>query len=280
MLLSSARLWSLWDMKEILAEGVLSAAAHVERLAVLLKEWETPTPPENMNMDAEVPRDLRRMIAETYDKIAEAADAIGAPITKIAAIRAKKKLLARGKKMLVKDLTPINTEVRSRLQDELGETRFYCLSASCAGYYSPEEPLFGSIVEARLSRAADDISEAGKCFATGRYTASIFHIMRALEAALQEAGTLLGLRKVEIAWGPLLSAVHAKIEVMPKGQARDDWSEIQANLYHVKQAWRNDTMHPKATYTEEEAREVFDAMKAFMRQLASKLPPTVEELMG
>ena len=67
---------------------------------------------------------------------------------------------------------------------------------------------------------------------------------------------------------------------MEKGDARDNWSQVHANLYHVKQAWRNDTMHPKATYTEEEAREVFDAMKAFMRHLATMLPPSVEELIG
>jgi hypothetical protein len=39
-------------------------------------------------------------------------------------------------------------------------------------------------------------------------------------------------------------------------------------------------MHPKATYTEEEAREVFEAMKAFMRKLASLLPTDLAEIMA
>ena len=37
----------------------------------------------------------------------------------------------------------------------------------------------------------------------------------------------------------------------------------------MKLAWRNEVMHPKQTYTEEEALEVFAASKAFMRELAS-----------
>jgi hypothetical protein len=39
-------------------------------------------------------------------------------------------------------------------------------------------------------------------------------------------------------------------------------------------------MHPKATYTEEEAREVFDATKSFMRHLASMLSPSLDEMIG
>jgi uncharacterized protein YwgA len=79
-------------------------------------------------------------------------------------------------------------------------------------------------------------------------------------------------------WGILLSEINKKIESMPKGAEKNNWSQVHANLYHVKQAWRNETMHPKATYTEEEAREVFDAMKAFSRHLASMRPAGVEEV--
>ena len=37
------------------------------------------------------------------------------------------------------------------------------------------------------------------------------------------------------------------------------YSAIHANLYHVKIAWRNETMHPKATYDEGEALNVINA---------------------
>jgi hypothetical protein len=104
--------------------------------------------------------------------------------------------------------------------------------------------------------------------------------MRAMEAAVQRLSAELGIRNINREWGKLLSDIGGKIENMPKGEKRDDWSQVHANLYHVKQAWRNDTMHPKATYTEEEAREVFEAMKAFMRKLASLLPTDLAEIMA
>jgi len=264
-------------MKEIIAWGILSAATHIERLDLLLQEWETPKDRSAMSMQTELPSKQRRNVAASYRELARAAEAINAPVTKIAAERARSKLLARSSPVTLSDLKHINAEVRSRLHDEVGEVRFYCLSSNAAAFYNPEEPLFGETVEARLPKASNDISEAGKCFATGRYTASVFHLMRAMEAAVQALSARLGIANTERVWGQLLSDVHAKIEAMPKGDERDEWSQVHANLYHVKQAWRNDTMHPKATYTEEEAREVFDAMKAFTRHLATMLPPTLGE---
>jgi hypothetical protein len=56
---------------------------------------------------------------------------------------------------------------------------------------------------------------------------------------------------------------------MPKGPARDEWSACHVNLYQVKQAWRNSTMHPKETYTTEQAKEVTEAVHAFLRQLST-----------
>jgi hypothetical protein len=61
---------------------------------------------------------------------------------------------------------------------------------------------------------------------------------------------------------------------------RDAWSESHSHLYHVKQAWRNGTMHPKKTYTQEEAEAVFAAVRVFMRHLAKLLPDPIESLIG
>ena len=58
---------------------------------------------------------------------------------------------------------------------------------------------------------------------------------------------------------------------MPKGRNRDTWSNVHSHLYHVKQTWRNDTMHPKTTYTETEAAAVFDAVRSFMVELVPML---------
>jgi hypothetical protein len=45
-------------------------------------------------------------------------------------------------------------------------------------------------------------------------------------------------------------------------------AEASANLYSVKVAWRNEVMHPKATYTLEEAENTLRQMRIFMHSLA------------
>lgn len=263
-------------MKDIIAFNLIIASEHLERLDVLLSE----TKLENFDPQRVLKPGLRKNIALSYRDIGAAAEALNAPVTRLAAERARKRLSGRKDPITFADLKAINSDVQSRFHDEIGEARFYCLQPGAGSYYSPSEPHFGLEVEARIPRAADDISEAGKCFAVGRYTAVVFHLMRAMEAGVQKISENLGVNNVEREWGKLLSDIHGKIAAMPRGGERDEWSQVHANLYHVKQAWRNDTMHPKATYTEEEAREVFDAMKAFMRHLASMLSPTLGEIIA
>ena len=41
-------------------------------------------------------------------------------------------------------------------------------------------------------------------------------------------------------------------------------SQAAGYLYNVKVAWRNPTMHPRITYTLEEAADLISAVKAFM----------------
>src|SRR5579859_3823509 len=62
---------------------------------------------------------------------------------------------------------------------------------SRAKYYC-DTKLFGEEVDNRLPAVATDISEAGKCFATARWTAAVFHLMRVMEVGVQELATKIG----------------------------------------------------------------------------------------
>ena len=95
--------------------------------------------------------------------------------------------------------------------------------------------------------------------------------MRAMELAVEALGNALGKDVNGKVWGVMLADISKAIEAMPKGKARDTWSGVHSHLYHVKQAWRNDTMHPKTTYTETEAAAVFGAVKSFMVELVPML---------
>ena len=78
----------------------------------------------------------------------------------------------------------------------------------------------------------------------------------------------------EKAWGPLLNDLDHYIKKLPVSNPaekaiRDNWSSCHVNLRHVKDATRNATMHPRQFYSPSEAREIFEASRVFIRDLAS-----------
>lgn len=163
-------------------------------------------------------------------------------------------------------------ELYNRLCDECSLSHFVALSESDKKFYSPPSPLFGEDVENKLAAVIEDISEAGKCLGLRRPTASVFHLMRVMEIGVQKFGDKLGvLNTSEIVWQVILDQVNAAIKQLPKSKEAKDYAEISAHLYNVKLAWRNETMHPKVTYTEEEAEGIFLAVKSFMKELVSVL---------
>ncbi|QQV78097.1 hypothetical protein H5J25_05025 [Sphingomonas aliaeris] len=156
-------------------------------------------------------------------------------------------------------------QVTSRLQDEISSRSIILLSGDEARMFSPE--IKKSIQDA-FPQTIEDLEEASKCLAFGRFTASVFHLMRGMEGAVKVLCRHLDIVNVDLDWGKLLSAMESKIKDLPKGENKDKWSESHVHLYHVKQAWRNGTMHPKKTYSEEQAVEAFRAVNSFMGHLA------------
>jgi hypothetical protein len=101
--------------------------------------------------------------------------------------------------------------------------------------------------------------------------------MRIMEFAVQHLGTKLGISLVaEKNWANILDQVDKTVKALPTKNSnqkakRNRFSEASAHLRMVKDAWRNDVMHPKETYTDEEAERVFRNVKDFMVHLATKL---------
>jgi len=160
---------------------------------------------------------------------------------------------------------------RRRMHDELEDVYLFSIETSRAPLWDQKAPLFGTEVEAKFPSVAEDISEAAKCLAVGRYTAVVFHLMRATEALLQQFGTLLGVALAnEKNWQNILEEAGKAIKALPQKDAKTiALAGVNAHLYSVKLAWRNEVMHPKATYTEEEAVNVYNNVKTFARELAT-----------
>jgi hypothetical protein len=104
---------------------------------------------------------------------------------------------------------------------------------------------------------------------------------RTLEIGLHALGKSLndpGLDpKKNPTWESILRKCDDELK-KPLAQRSQEWqkddqffSNATANLRAVKDGWRNPTMHVKIKYTEEEALDVFNAVKAFMGHLAKKL---------
>ena len=148
-------------------------------------------------------------------------------------------------------------------------------------YYDPAEPLFGVDFASKFQSAIFEVDEAGKCFALGRPTASVFHLMRVMEIGIAAMSRCLGIddpiKPAQRNWGIILKEIWKGIEKnwqTPGDRMTGDgvlFESIYASLDAVKNPWRNATMHVETKYTDEEAENVFVAVRGLMKKIASRM---------
>jgi hypothetical protein len=173
---------------------------------------------------------------------------------------------------LINDLDELKEQIMNELQQhhtfmiERPKTEFYDLAN-----------ILGRTILDKVPDSAADIDEAGKCFALGRWTASVFHLMRVMEHGVQQFANMLGVTiKTNDTWGQILNAIDPAVKKMPTQtqqqiELQHKYQGLKASLHAVKDAWRNPTMHPQATYTEVETLEIINAVRTFLRRLADVL---------
>ena len=170
-------------------------------------------------------------------------------------------------------LTHNLAELTTRIIDELEQRLFLNVPVHQAPLYIQPRPLFDAEVDKQFPQMSEDVSEAGKCLALNRNTAAVFHLMRVMEIGVQLFGTKL---KVPLAgeknWQDILNRVNTEMKnrnhKLPETKAL---AEIASHLYNVKVAWRNEVMHPKQTYTDEEATAIFRNVRTFIVDLTGVL---------
>ena len=160
-------------------------------------------------------------------------------------------------------------EIRSRMWDEIDSAVLLHLSSEKASYFSSPEAAWSREFLSAVPSAEFDLDEGLKCFALGRYTACVFHLMRATEAIASMMANKLGASvaaksREGLTLGVVLANIGGKIEEMPKGREKGDWLRAKALLHSVNRGFRTPTAHPKQTYTEEEADAVINALKGFI----------------
>jgi hypothetical protein len=182
-------------------------------------------------------------------------------------------------------LPPTNTEfsrmvaeLRRRILDETSSVLFLQVPARDAPFYEGQQ-LFGEEVEACFPSVSLEISEAGKCLALGRNTACVFHLMRVIEVGLRTLASALRIRmkRSQPTWNDLIVAVQNRIK--PTQPKRNLWQKhevfvagVATYMGDISRAWRNPLVHKVSVfYSEEDARDIFQSVGAFMCHLATKL---------
>jgi hypothetical protein len=165
-----------------------------------------------------------------------------------------------------------------RIDDELGLREFYAIPAGRREYFATPD-LFGEKVATAFPAATLDIEEAGKCFALGRWTASVFHLMRVTEHGMDALSAHLGIiekyktwdKKVERLCEFLAEELRRGYDKSPFKGKLDFVKQATERLTAVQLALRNETMHARSVYDEGRASEIYTAVRSFMMQLASEL---------
>jgi len=172
------------------------------------------------------------------------------------------------------------TDIYERLIDELEPRVMLAVPVEGASYFEGKD-LFGAEVARNFPSVAWEIEEAGACLALNRNTACVFHLMRVMESGLRAIGRSLADPRLDPTRNPSWEAILKKCDeelIKPLRERMPEWradehffSTATANLRAVKDAWRNPTMHVDRQYSDEQAAETWNAVKAFMRHLATKL---------
>lgn len=164
------------------------------------------------------------------------------------------------------------------LQTELASKLFFRLTDSRSKYYRARDA-FGPDVAKHFQKAEQDIEQAGSCLAVEQGTACVFHLMRAMEIAMKALFKTLSLPSPKLAdsWGQMLKPLD---DELAKGPATRTglWATETAflaaavsQMRGVKLAWRDTTMHVESDYSPNAAEDVFNAVRAFMRHVATRL---------
>jgi hypothetical protein len=166
---------------------------------------------------------------------------------------------------------------------ELRGKLFLYIPAEQAKYWPTEKRRFplGEMVADKFPSTNFDAGNSGHALAVELPTAAVFHLMRVLEIGLTALGKVFGVSLAYTNWEPALAQIESKIANMRNDptwnglpdckEQQEYYSQAASYLRTVKDAWRNYTMHVRAKYSDNEAEQIFNAVKGFMQKLAERV---------
>lgn len=285
----SYRLWSMWDMIQFLVHNFYDNIRHLHgHEYALLDAMERPVdtkPP--LPPDSRLTQNDISLYYDDLSKISINMRSIGL----VAISMLLDEMIERLPKITLVRLQENFKQLNKMIEKELSKYLYIYISPIEAMFYEKDN-LFGEKVSDAFSSANYDIREAGNCYATGRYTACVFHLMRAVEWGLRALCADVGFKEVCLDkkikkfvpvaysdWERILSqlsrAVDKKIEKIKRGPDKQSSQEFYYPLLQeikaFKEAWRNHVMHTRREYNQKDAISIFTHVKNFMVRLSSRI---------
>jgi len=169
------------------------------------------------------------------------------------------------------------TNLHERVFDELGTTVFFHLPMDRAQYFLEPWKTFGQRVVEIFPAITRDVEEAGKCYASKRNTACVFHLMRIMEHGLKVLAKQIGIETQVPSWDGILGKIDRNLAAKFQDKdlmwvARERYfAEAASYLRAVKTAWRNPVMHIADHYSDDEAQSIYQTVQVFMKHLADNI---------
>ncbi len=120
------------------------------------------------------------------------------------------------------------------------------------------------VIAEEFPSAVWDMHEAGNCFAFERFTACVYHLMRAAEFGLVAACKSLGAKDDRlVSWDRMIQFIESEIKKAVSTQQQDfkeierKYGEIVSWFVALKNGWRNPVSHIPRTYSENKADKMF-----------------------
>ena len=163
------------------------------------------------------------------------------------------------------------------VQADLFSRLLLVLEPQKAHFYGREQP-FGVEVTLSFPSTEYEIREAGDCYALGRNTACVFHLMRVLEKGLRAMAKRLRVPCEVENWfhmigeiGKAVRRIEQETRSPEKIRKLKFYGDCATEFSFFQHAWRDHVMHAQAEYGEKEAFDIMCHVEAFMRKLSVEL---------
>jgi hypothetical protein len=261
------KLITLWQVKEYFADRLVSISRSI--LDYLSACIDASSHPLNEHQ--------RKRLVASLSSMDEELHFLGLEMTRISVNRVKSEIDTISGANLLK----AGEDIEQRFYDEIATLWLLYLAPEKQQYFS-KTTLFGEQFKSQFPTANLEVIEAGNCFALSRFTACVYHLTRAMEIALRVLFCSLGMPAhiwSSTKWIKILDRVKGKIDKNNKTLANDPawkserafYESAYAFLAAVRVPIRNPTMHVETIYDESGAENVYSAVRAFMRHIATKL---------